>query len=111
LYKYFLRLYDLFIYHNYIISFFCSTVQPDQSSYFYLYRISYLWYNPMGLTITLVVGYVASIIVRLIQGRNNIEHDPSLFTPFLAARIRRRRQDAQKTTNSQLFVLEPSRIR
>jgi len=91
--------------------FFCSTVQPDQSSYFYLYRISYLWYNPIGLTITLVVGYVASIIVRLIQGGNDIEHDPSLFVPFLAAGIRRRRQEAQKTTNSQLFVLEPSRIR
>ncbi|XP_077271822.1 putative sodium-dependent multivitamin transporter [Temnothorax americanus] len=87
---------------------FNSTVQPDQS-YFYLYRISYLWYNPIGLTITLIVGYVASIIVRLIQGGNDIEHDPSLFVPFLAARIRRRRQDAQKTTNSQLFVLEPIR--
>ncbi|XP_018376705.1 PREDICTED: putative sodium-dependent multivitamin transporter [Trachymyrmex cornetzi] len=90
---------------------FNSTVEPDQSSYFYLYRISYLWYNPIGLTITLVVGYVASIIVRLIQGKSNIEHDPSLFTPFLAARIRRRRQDEQKITNSQLFILEPTRIR
>ncbi|XP_012541878.1 putative sodium-dependent multivitamin transporter [Monomorium pharaonis] len=89
---------------------FNSTIQPE-SSYFYLYRISYLWYNPMGLTITLIVGYVASITVRLIQGGNNIEHDPSLFVPFLAARIRRRRQNAQKTTNSQIFVLEPSRIR
>ncbi|XP_011693528.1 PREDICTED: putative sodium-dependent multivitamin transporter [Wasmannia auropunctata] len=90
---------------------FNSTVQPDQSSYFYLYRISYLWYNPIGLTITLTVGYVASIIVRLIQGGNDIEHDPSLFMPIVARRIKRRRQDAQKTTNSQLFVLEPSRIR
>ncbi|KAL0119090.1 hypothetical protein PUN28_009596 [Cardiocondyla obscurior] len=88
-----------------------STVQPDHSSYFYLYRISYFWYNPIGLTITLVVGYTASIIVRLIQGGNNIEHDPNLFMPFIAKRIRRRRQDAEKTTNSQLFVLEPSRVR
>ncbi|XP_011342156.1 putative sodium-dependent multivitamin transporter [Ooceraea biroi] len=84
-----------------------STLQPDPSSYFYLYRISYLWYNPIGLTITLVVGYVASLVVRVIQRKTNIEHDPSLFVPFLAARIRRRRQDAEKTTNSQLFVLEP----
>lgn len=90
---------------------FNSTIEPDPSSYFYLYRISYLWYNPLGLTITLIVGYIASIIVRLIQGGDNIEHDPSLFAPFLAARIRRRRQDAQKTTNSQIFVLEPSHVR
>lgn len=64
----------------------------------------------MGLIITLVVGYTASLIVRLIQRRSIIEHDPSLFMPFVAARIRRRRQDAQKTANSQLFVLEPSHI-
>ncbi|XP_011880850.1 PREDICTED: putative sodium-dependent multivitamin transporter [Vollenhovia emeryi] len=89
--------------------YFNSTVQSDQSSYFYLYRISYLWYNPIGLTITLIVGYLASIIIRLIKGGNNIEHDASLFVPFVAARIRRRRQDAQKTANSQLFVLEPIR--
>ncbi|KAL6263383.1 hypothetical protein P5V15_006174 [Pogonomyrmex californicus] len=88
---------------------FNSTVQLDQSSYFYLYRISYLWYNPIGLTITLLVGYIASIIVQRIQRKSNIEHDPSLFVPFVANRIRRRRQDAQKTTNSQLFVLEPVR--
>ncbi|XP_012541877.2 putative sodium-dependent multivitamin transporter [Monomorium pharaonis] len=88
---------------------FNSTIQPDQSSYFYLYRISYLWHNLMGMTITLVVGYVASIVVRLIRGGNNIEHDPSLFIPFLATRIKRRRQDAQKTTNSQLFVLDDLR--
>ncbi|XP_029165798.1 putative sodium-dependent multivitamin transporter [Nylanderia fulva] len=88
-----------------------STVEPDNSSYFYLYRISYLWYNPMGLIITLVVGYTASLAVQFIQRRSIIEHDPSLFMPFVAARIRRRRQDAQKTTNSQLFVLEPSHMK
>ncbi|XP_011158010.2 putative sodium-dependent multivitamin transporter isoform X2 [Solenopsis invicta] len=78
---------------------FNSTIQPEQS-YFYLYRISYLWYNLIGLVITLVVGYVASIIVRYIQGANNIEHDPRLFIPFVAARIRQRRQEAEKTTMS-----------
>ncbi|XP_032683424.1 putative sodium-dependent multivitamin transporter [Odontomachus brunneus] len=83
----------------------------EKSSYFYLYRISHMWYNPMGLMITIVVGYIASNIIRLIRPGNNIEHDPSLFVPCLAARIRRRRQDEEKTTGSQLFVLEPSHIR
>lgn len=90
----------------------CSTVEsPEESSYFYLYRISYLWYNPMGLVITMGLGYVASQVINRIQGRKNVEHDPSLFVPFVAARIRRRRQDAEKTTSSQLFVLDPSRVR
>jgi len=60
----------------------------------------------MGLTITLTVGYLASLVARFIQRKNIVEHDPSLFVPFIARRIRQRRQNAEKTTNSQLFVLE-----
>ncbi|XP_050591200.1 putative sodium-dependent multivitamin transporter [Bombus affinis] len=78
----------------------------NDSSYFYLYRISYMWYNPLGLTITLIVGYVTSLITNKIFYKNAREPEPNLFFPFLAARIRRRREDAQKTTNSQVFVLE-----
>ena len=40
------------------------------------------------------------------SGKARIEPDPSLFTPLIAARIRRRRQDASKTTSSQIFTLE-----
>lgn len=78
----------------------------DDSSYFYLYRISYMWYNPLGLAITLIVGYVTSLITNKIFYKNAREPEPNLFFPFLAARIRRRREDTQKTTNSQVFVLE-----
>ncbi|KAK1122172.1 hypothetical protein K0M31_009398 [Melipona bicolor] len=81
----------------------------DESSYFYLYRISYLWYNPLGLTITLIIGYLISLITNKILYKNAREPEPSLFTPLLASRIRRRRQDADKTTSSQLFVLENRR--
>ncbi|EFN75254.1 Putative sodium-dependent multivitamin transporter [Harpegnathos saltator] len=83
-----------------------STALPDKSSYFYLYRISYMWYNSIGFVITIVVGYVTSIVIRRIRPGNNIEHDPNLFVPFLASKIRRRRRDAEKTTGSQLFVLD-----
>ncbi|XP_076302458.1 putative sodium-dependent multivitamin transporter [Lasioglossum baleicum] len=78
----------------------------DDSSYFYLYRISYVWYNPLGLFITLIVGYITSLITSRIFHKNAREPDPSLFVPLLASRIRRRRQDAEKTTNSQVLVLE-----
>ncbi|KAK9295989.1 hypothetical protein QLX08_009846 [Tetragonisca angustula] len=81
----------------------------DESSYFYLYRISYLWYNPLGLIITLIIGYLTSLITNKILYKNSRELEPSLFTPLLASRIRRRRQDADKTTSSQLFVLENRR--
>ncbi|XP_076762932.1 putative sodium-dependent multivitamin transporter isoform X1 [Xylocopa sonorina] len=78
----------------------------DESSYFYLYRVSYMWYNPLGLLITMVVGYVISLITNRIFRKDAREPDPSLFIPFLASRIRRRREDAAKTTSSQVFVLE-----
>lgn len=78
----------------------------DDSSYFYLYRVSYIWYNPLGFLITLIVGYVTSLITSRIFHKDAREPDPSLFVPFLASRIRRRRQNEGKTTNSQVFVLE-----
>ncbi|XP_011158011.2 putative sodium-dependent multivitamin transporter isoform X2 [Solenopsis invicta] len=84
---------------------FNSTIQ-DPSEYSYLYRISYLWYTPIGLVITLIVGYVASIIIQRIQGGDNIEHDPDLFVPCLAIKMKQRRQDPRYTTGSQLFILE-----
>ncbi|CAK9812757.1 Putative sodium-dependent multivitamin transporter [Anthophora plagiata] len=98
-----------------------STVLPDyrnasrfgdnteSSSYFYLYRISYMWYTPMGLTITLLVGYLTSLATRRIFHKDAREPDPNLFVPFLATRIRQRRQNAEKTTGSQMFVLENRR--
>ncbi|XP_076388479.1 putative sodium-dependent multivitamin transporter isoform X1 [Megachile rotundata] len=82
---------------------------PEDSSYFYLYRISYMWYSPMGLGITLIVGYLTSLVARRICHRDSREPDPNLFTPLLASRIKRRREDAEKTRNSQVFVLESRR--
>ncbi|XP_076633026.1 putative sodium-dependent multivitamin transporter [Colletes latitarsis] len=82
-----------------------TQASPD----FYLYRISYMWYSPLGLVITLVVGYLTSLATKRIFHKNTPEPDPNLFIPLLASRIRRRRRDAEKTTNSQLFVLENRR--
>ncbi|KOC66377.1 Putative sodium-dependent multivitamin transporter [Habropoda laboriosa] len=78
----------------------------NDSPLFYLYRISYMWYTPMGLTITLVVGFLTSLAASRLIHKDAREPDPDLFVPSLAARIRQRRQDAAKTTNSQVFVLE-----
>lgn len=82
---------------------------PEDSSYFYLYRISYMWYSPLGLFITLFVGYLTSLLTRRICHKDSREPDPNLFTPLLASRIKRRREDEEKTRNSQVFVLENRR--
>ncbi|XP_016841737.2 putative sodium-dependent multivitamin transporter [Nasonia vitripennis] len=89
-----------------LISSMADKPEAEPASYFYLYRISYMWYSPMGLTITIVVGYISSLIFRKFSSSTPIEPDPSLFTPLVARRIRRRRADAARTTSSQVFTLE-----
>ncbi|KAJ8687268.1 hypothetical protein QAD02_023062 [Eretmocerus hayati] len=79
---------------------------PDPSSYFYLYRISYMWYSGMGMVICVIVGYLASLIFQAMSSTRPIEPDPSLFTPLIAKKIRKRRADAAKTTSSQVFTLD-----
>ncbi|XP_053603707.1 putative sodium-dependent multivitamin transporter isoform X2 [Plodia interpunctella] len=59
----------------------------DPSSYFYLYRISYMWTSAIGFIWVMVVGTIISLLWRQQQpwekaGRTH--PDPALFTPPLA---------------------------
>ncbi|KZC10078.1 PREDICTED: putative sodium-dependent multivitamin transporter [Dufourea novaeangliae] len=63
----------------------------DDDSYFYLYRISYMWYCPLGSVISFGVGLFASWISNLILGKEPKELHPDLLTPMKASRVRRRR--------------------
>ncbi|XP_018301707.1 putative sodium-dependent multivitamin transporter isoform X1 [Mycetomoellerius zeteki] len=73
------------------------------SSYFYLYRISYMWYSPLGFLITFMLGLVISNLSRLIFKKQNDELDTDLFFPVLARRIRYRRcMDVENEGNSSL---------
>ncbi|XP_046736676.1 putative sodium-dependent multivitamin transporter isoform X2 [Diprion similis] len=86
-----------------------STVRQmavGDSSSFYLYRISYMWYSPLGLIVSVVVGLAVSSLVNLVRKKPLPELNPDLFTPLVARRIRRRRVDVTKTTNSQIFTLQ-----
>ncbi|XP_051158287.1 putative sodium-dependent multivitamin transporter [Leptopilina boulardi] len=78
----------------------------ENSSTFFLYRISYMWYAPLGTTLTLIIGWVFSLIIYKISATQNssTKIDPKLFTPFVANRIRKRLNKNNKT--SQVFVLE-----
>ncbi|XP_018397564.1 PREDICTED: putative sodium-dependent multivitamin transporter [Cyphomyrmex costatus] len=73
------------------------------SSYFYLYRISYMWYSPLGFLITFMLGLIISNLSRLFFKTQNDELDTNLFFPVLARRIRYRRcMDVENERSSSL---------
>ncbi|XP_043584708.1 putative sodium-dependent multivitamin transporter [Bombus pyrosoma] len=55
--------------------------QDNNDSYFYLYRISYMWYCPLGSLISFVVGWISSWILNLIPRKESKNTQPELFTP------------------------------
>ncbi|XP_066587706.1 putative sodium-dependent multivitamin transporter [Prorops nasuta] len=85
-----------------------STPAPTNQTqdYFYLYKISYVWYTPMGMQITMAIGILASFIASRVFRVKQRPLDPNLFTPCLAKRIRRRMENAEVIPSSQVFVLE-----
>lgn len=68
----------------------CST--EESKDYFYLYRISYLWYCPLGFLFSLITGWIASWITRWIYKEDLIEIDLSLLSPIVAKREEKRRK-------------------
>ncbi|XP_044729076.1 putative sodium-dependent multivitamin transporter [Chrysoperla carnea] len=61
------------------------TASRDDSQYFYLYRLSYLWVCVIGFLLTFIIGYVVS----LLTGSNTEKLNPDLFVPPLANKLRR----------------------
>ncbi|XP_050576039.1 putative sodium-dependent multivitamin transporter [Bombus affinis] len=55
--------------------------QNNNDSYFYLYRISYMWYCPLGSLISFVVGWISSWILNLISRKESKNTQSELFTP------------------------------
>ncbi|XP_073848116.1 putative sodium-dependent multivitamin transporter [Musca autumnalis] len=81
---------------------------PAPKEYFWLYRLSYLWFSVLGFTLTLVVGYGASRLLEyfhladnsqiyLDSLRRQIDYD--LFVPPLSRRLR------ERDTNDELSKL------
>ncbi|XP_030566361.1 putative sodium-dependent multivitamin transporter [Drosophila novamexicana] len=76
----------------------------QQADYFWLYRLSYLWYCVLGFLITLGVGYCASLTLAHFNFANNSQiyldkyHkqlDYDLFAPVLSRRWRRQQLEKQ----------------
>ena len=66
--------------------FFCYR-QSNNDLYFYLYRISYMWYCPLGSVLSFGVGWIFSWISNLILNEKPQDIDPNLFTPILASKL------------------------
>lgn len=67
--------------------------RPANSNYFYLYRISYMWYCPIGFVVTLVLGFFISFVENMVSGRKEEFKDPNLFFPMVAKRMRRKQRE------------------
>lgn len=69
----------------------------DESSYFYLYRISYMWYVVIGFFVALTVGYITSVILERLNKAGEIKiytdntqmfYNTDLFSPPIAKRLK-----------------------
>lgn len=66
--------------------------RSHHDGYIYLYRISYMYYVVLGFAVTLIV---ANIVNAIFHGTNR-DHNPDLFTPFVANRLKRRKQISEQ---------------
>lgn len=64
-----------------------SSVRSTPDDFYYLFKISYLYYIALGFFITLTV----SVLLSLIYGDSNKVKEPEHFTPLVARFIRRRK--------------------
>ncbi|XP_058806099.1 putative sodium-dependent multivitamin transporter [Phymastichus coffea] len=71
-------------------------------SYFYLYRISYMWYSAIGFTIMMTIGYIVSQLTRCMCNNRNEDLNPDLFFPCIAKRIMLRRNQGQEINANNL---------
>ncbi|KOC64350.1 Putative sodium-dependent multivitamin transporter [Habropoda laboriosa] len=78
------------------------TQRADDSSYFYLYRISYMWYSPLGFVLTFVIGLLLSYCFKQIFQEEKVELDVNLYFPIVGERIRRRREQTTEINENEV---------
>lgn len=95
-----------------------KTSNDESSEYFYLYRLSYMWYSVSGFLISVLAGLLFSWIYEKLNWDNNqniytdssrilIKHD--LFVPPIANRIRKKQMPLVVVTASSEFGGSSSR--
>lgn len=78
----------------------------DEESFSYINRLSFLWFTSIGWICAIILGLIMSFITNALSKTSQKPSDPRLFTPFVAARIRRRNEKNPPTNGSQVFVLD-----
>lgn len=71
----------------------------NKDSIFYLYRLSYMWYCPLGFLSSLLIGWIVSWLIETIffKKKEKIVIDLRLLTPIVALSIQKR--NTRKTTH------------
>ncbi|XP_055923174.1 putative sodium-dependent multivitamin transporter [Eupeodes corollae] len=81
----------------------------DQSDYFYLYRLSYMWYSVLGFAVTFICGYILSLICEILKiddnrliytDKNRTQFNCELFIQPIAKRLHTRNMDSLKMSGA-----------
>ncbi|XP_071873914.1 putative sodium-dependent multivitamin transporter isoform X1 [Bombus fervidus] len=78
---------------NATISIPMEKVPLKSDDYFYMYRVSYMWYAPIGFLITFIIGLGLSYCLDRIYKEPKVGLDTNLFFPLIGERIRRRNRE------------------
>ncbi|XP_015174184.1 PREDICTED: putative sodium-dependent multivitamin transporter isoform X1 [Polistes dominula] len=64
----------------------------NKDSIFYLYRLSYMWYCPLGFLSSLLIGWIISWLTEIIcfKKKEEMVIDLRLLTPIIASSIQKR---------------------
>ncbi|KAF5294065.1 hypothetical protein FQA39_LY13539 [Lamprigera yunnana] len=68
---------------------FKNVTAGNDSEYFWLYRISYLYNGVLGLIFTVVIGYIVSFVTNKVNGTVPENLDPNLFIPCIAKKMKK----------------------
>ncbi|XP_051176176.1 putative sodium-dependent multivitamin transporter isoform X4 [Leptopilina boulardi] len=66
--------------------------RKGDTSFFYLYRLSYMWYSPIGFIVAFVIGLFISWLENIVRKEPKELKDPDLFFPVIAKCMRRKRR-------------------
>ena len=78
--------------------------ENNDDSYFYLYRLSYMWYCPLGSVISFLVGWISSWISYLVLREEAKELDLDLLTPVVASIVRKGRLRRTRESRNSVVV-------
>ncbi|XP_057657320.1 putative sodium-dependent multivitamin transporter isoform X3 [Diorhabda carinulata] len=77
--------------------------KKPEKTYLWIHRVSYLYNGVFGLVITFVIGIVLSFVINRYSTQTKI-HDPNLFIPPLARKLRKKYGETINLANMDLAV-------